>query len=79
MKQMSGLKKDKFRISMALACNADRTDKLELFFIGKARKPRCFKKATPEQRGFYYRNNKTAWMTGELFKEYDELISINPY
>jgi hypothetical protein len=65
---MSGKKKDRFRISIALACNAE-GDKLEPFFIGKAAKPRCFKKQTPEQRGFNYRSNKKAWMTSALFEE----------
>jgi hypothetical protein len=69
MKQMSGRKKDKFCISVGLACNADSSKKLEPVFIGRARKPRCFKKQTPEQRGFYYRNNKKAWMTTVLFEE----------
>lgn len=27
-------------------------------------------KKSGEQLGFYYRNNKKAWMTGELFKEF---------
>jgi hypothetical protein len=53
-KQMSGRKKDKFRISVGFACNVDGSEKLEPFFIGRARKPQCFKKQTPEQRGFYY-------------------------
>ena len=67
--QMSGKKREKFRITIAVACNAE-GDKLDLFFIGKAEKPRCFKKQKPEQRGFYYRNNKKAWMTSALFKEW---------
>jgi hypothetical protein len=50
---MSGKKKDKFRITIAVACNAQ-GDKLEPFFIGRAEKPRCFKKQTPAQCGFYY-------------------------
>jgi hypothetical protein len=68
-KQMSGKKKDKFRITIGLACNADGSEKLEPFFIGRSKKPRCFQKKDPQQRGFYYRNNKKAWMTTELFTE----------
>lgn len=67
--QMSGKKRDKFRITIAVACNAA-GDKLEPFFIGKSEKPRCFNKRTPQQRGFYYRNNKKSWMTSALFEEY---------
>ncbi|KIO01470.1 hypothetical protein M404DRAFT_150218, partial [Pisolithus tinctorius Marx 270] len=68
-KQMSGKKKEKFRITVGLGCNADGSEKLEPFFIRRFGKPRCFKKDTPEQWGFYYRHNKKAWMTSELFEE----------
>ena len=67
--QMSGKKRDKFRITMGIGCNADGSEKLPIVFIGKSAKPRCFKKKTPEQLGFYYRNNKTAWMTMVIFEE----------
>ena len=66
---MSGKKKEKFRITLGVACNADSSEKFELMFIGKFQKPRCFEKKTPDQRGFYYRNNKNAWMTSALFEE----------
>ncbi|EGO04303.1 hypothetical protein SERLA73DRAFT_45337, partial [Serpula lacrymans var. lacrymans S7.3] len=59
-KQMSGKKKDKFCITISLSCNAGGSEKLEPIYIGKSRKPRCFKNQTPAQQGFYYRNNKTA-------------------
>ncbi|KIK13079.1 hypothetical protein PISMIDRAFT_119601, partial [Pisolithus microcarpus 441] len=67
--QLSGKKKEKFRITVGLACNADRSEKLEPIFIGKSSKPRCFKKQTPEECGFYYRNNEKAWMTSSIFEE----------
>jgi hypothetical protein len=54
---------------MGIGCNADGSEKLPIVFIGKSAKPRCFKKKTPEQLGFYYRNNKTAWMTMVIFEE----------
>ena len=69
---MKGKKKDKFRLTLGFACNADGSEKLPLFFIGKSKRPQCFKrlkKKTPGDEGFYYRNNKKAWMTSELFKE----------
>jgi hypothetical protein len=71
---MSGKKKEKFRITIGLACNADGSERLEPFFIGKAKKPQCFKKGTPEQCGFYYQNNQKAWMTAVLFEEYVGVI-----
>jgi hypothetical protein len=69
LKQMSGKKKSKFRISIGLACNADGSEKMPLVFVGKSKRPRCFKEKSPTQEGFYYRNNKKAWMTSELFEE----------
>jgi hypothetical protein len=68
-KQMSGKKKEKFQITIGLACNADGSEKLNAIYIGKSKKPWCFKNQSPEQRGFYYRNNKKAWMTATLFEE----------
>ncbi len=52
--QMSGKKVDKNRITLGLACNADGSEKDEVFFIGKSKMLRCFKKVSPEARGFYY-------------------------
>jgi len=45
------------------------TDKKPLMFTGKSKTPWCFKKKSTEACGFYYQNNKTAWMTGALFEE----------
>jgi hypothetical protein len=67
--KMSGKKKDKFRITVGLACNADGSEKMPLFFIGKSKQPRCFDKRPPKSYGIYYRNNQKAWMTAELFEE----------
>lgn len=66
---MSGRKKDKFHISVGLAYNTDGSEKLEPFLIERAKQPQCFKKQTPEQYGFYYQNNKKAWMMAVLFEE----------
>jgi len=66
---MSGKKKEKFRITIGLACNADGSEKFDPIYIGKSKKPRCFKNNSPEQQGFYYCNNKKAWMTATLFEE----------
>ncbi len=68
-KQLSGKKGNKFRITVGFACNADGSEKLPAIYIGKWKKPRCFGKVGPVQRGFHYRNNKTAWMTTVLFDE----------
>ena len=67
--QMAGKKKEKFRITMLFTCNADGSECLLPMYIGKAKKPHCFKKQSPTEHGFYYQNNKKAWMTSELFEE----------
>ncbi|KIJ04375.1 hypothetical protein PAXINDRAFT_122841 [Paxillus involutus ATCC 200175] len=75
-KQMSGKKKEKFRITLGLAANADGSEKLPLIYIGKSKKPRCFGNKTPQSCGFYYRNNKKAWMTAELFEEWIKMLDL---
>ena len=46
-------------------------EKLPPLVIGTAKKPRCFEKAfSPEDAGFTWRNNKTGWMTGAIFREW---------
>ncbi|KAH9102437.1 hypothetical protein AeMF1_020972 [Aphanomyces euteiches] len=65
-----GLKKDKTRITVALAANCSGSDKLPLFFIGKAARPRCFGNKSAEQLRFIYRFNRKAWMTITIFSEW---------
>lgn len=67
-RQIEGAKKDCIRLTIALTSNADGTHKLQPFIIGHATKPRCFKKKTGEELGFYYRNNQKAWMTAKFFQ-----------
>ncbi|KAI0995535.1 hypothetical protein K3495_g12644 [Podosphaera aphanis] len=43
--------------------------------IGHFKKPRCFQSKSGNQLGFYYRSNKKAWMTRELFQEW--LLKFN--
>ena len=57
-----GLKLAKNRITVALTANAAGTDKLDLFIIGNAKKPRSFKSFVPEKVGVQYFHNKTAWL-----------------
>ncbi|KAH9071741.1 hypothetical protein Ae201684P_022188 [Aphanomyces euteiches] len=65
-----GLKKDKTRITVALAANCSGSDKLPLLFIGKAARPRCFGNKSAEQLCFIYRFNRKAWMTITIFSEW---------
>jgi len=41
-----------------------------LLILGHAAKPRCFKKKTAKELGFFYMSNKKAWMTGDFFQQY---------
>jgi hypothetical protein len=69
-KQMSGVKGVKKRITYALTTNADGSEQLPPFIIGKAARPRAFKRKTGAQLGFLYRNNAKAWMTTKLYREW---------
>ena len=60
-----GGKQSKERITTLVCANMSGTDKVPLFVLGKAAKPRCFKnvKSLPTK----YDSNAKAWMTGEIF------------
>jgi DDE superfamily endonuclease len=60
----------KVRLTYAFTSNADGSQKLPAFIIGKAEKPRAFKRKTGACLGFYYRNNAKAWMTDKLYQEW---------
>lgn len=69
-KKKSGIKGNKTRLTFALTCNADGSNKLKPFIIGKAMRPACFNKKSCESLGYYYRNNTKAWMMYVLFSEW---------
>lgn len=69
--KLAGGKKAKDRITVLVCSNASGSEKQKLIVIGKSKKPRCFPfdvKVLPVT----YRNNKNAWMTTALFKEWLE-------
>ena len=74
-KQMSGKQANKFWITLAFTCSSNGSEKKDLFFIGKSKKPQCFGWQGLITCGFYYCANKMAWMTGALLKS--ESISLN--
>jgi hypothetical protein len=39
LKQMKGKKSNKFQITVTFACNADGSEKLPIFYIGKSKQP----------------------------------------
>ena len=64
-----GTKKLKERLTVALACNADGSDKLRPLVIGHAKKPRCFKNFNHKLYVDYDYNAK-AWMMSALFSQW---------
>lgn len=62
-----GGKHSKLRLTVMLGANADGSEKLQPFVIGKSKKPRCFTNVrslpTP------YDANQKAWMTSHLFRK----------
>ncbi|KAH9146846.1 hypothetical protein AeRB84_009328, partial [Aphanomyces euteiches] len=74
-KPRAGQKKDKSRLTVALGANADGSDKLPLYFIGRSVRPRCFGNLTGKELGFLYTANCKAWMTMALFAEW--ISSLN--
>ena len=68
--KQSGIKGKKNRLTYAFTSNADGSEKLPPFVIGKAARPRVFKKKTGAQLGFNYRNNAKAWMTAHLYQDW---------
>ena len=69
-----GTKQYKDRITIAFCTNADGSDKVKPFVIGKSAKPRCFRDFSPSTY-VRYANNQKAWMTSYLFGEW--LVSFD--
>ena len=69
-----GSKLEKARITVNFCCNASGTEKLIPWFIGTAKRPRCFVGAgiNINNLPLVWRSNKKAWMTGLIFHEYLE-------
>jgi hypothetical protein len=69
-KATSGTKKSKDRITVALTCNADGSEKFDPWIIGRSQNPRAFKKIHRDNLRIVYRFNNSKWMTGIIFEEY---------
>ena len=67
---VSGKKKQKERITVALCSNATGTDKLVPLVIGKSARPRCFGKTFDPSVYVKYTHNKKAWMTSAVFQDW---------
>ena len=66
----AGLKKDKSRISLAFCVNATGTDRLPIWFIGKAKTPRALRGISVSTMGGQWRWNKKAWMNTTIIVEW---------
>jgi hypothetical protein len=69
-KRLSGHKKNKERLSVALCASADGSHKLPPLIIGKYANPRCFKNINIHNLPMKYQNNTKAWMLITLFQEW---------
>jgi hypothetical protein len=69
--QTSGGRKSKDCITLALTVNADGSEKLEPWVIGRSKNPRCLKHIKNRQNlRIVYKYNKTKWITGEICKRF---------
>jgi hypothetical protein len=71
--QHKGGKKDKARITAVMCCNAMGTDRVPIWYIGKAARPTCFRTARIERLdglGAKWRSNPTAWIDHKIIIEW---------
>ena len=54
------------RLTVVLCCNADGSEKLKPWVIGKSRNPKCFNMVTLPRT---YSNHKSAWIDAKAFRE----------
>lgn len=69
---ISGQEKEKSRVTAHFCCNSDGSERLPIWFIGTAKRPRAFRAAriNVDNLGCFWRYNRIAWMTGTIFKEW---------
>jgi len=67
-KQLEGHKQNKERITITICCNADGSNKLPFWIIGKSFHPRYFKNINIDNLDYKYHANKNAWMIQNIFK-----------
>lgn len=66
----------KKRFVVALAANADGSEKLQPLFVSHHESPKCFKKKSAEQHGLHYFWNPKAWMTGVIFSRWVQRLDF---
>ncbi|XP_014276200.1 jerky protein homolog-like [Halyomorpha halys] len=65
-----GYKNIKERITILACANASGNHRLPIMVIGKSKKPRTFKNISHEDLPVIYKNQRSSWVSGELFKEW---------
>ncbi|GAB9469935.1 putative Ars binding protein 1 [Globisporangium polare] len=66
----------KKRFVVALAANADGSEKLQPLFVSHFESPKCFKKKSAEQHSMHYFWNHKAWMTGVIFSRWIQRLDF---
>jgi hypothetical protein len=66
----AGVKCDKTRLTYVLCTNMDGSDKRTPLIIGHYERPQCFRRQYAHELGFYYENNKKAWMVFGIWQRY---------
>lgn len=72
---ISGTKKSKNRVTIALTCNASGDHKLPPLFIHKSKTPRVLRGIDKDGLPVWYYWNRTAWMQASVW--YDYLKKVN--
>jgi hypothetical protein len=68
--QLESHKQNKERITLAICCNGDGSDRFPLWVIGKYKNPCSFKNINKNTFGCQYWDNSSAWMMWEIFLEW---------
>ncbi|THC89702.1 hypothetical protein EYZ11_010853 [Aspergillus tanneri] len=70
--QIPGRKKESSRINALFCCNSDASERLPIWFVGTAERPKAFTAASIniENLGCVWRSHRYAWITGDIFKEW---------
>lgn len=61
---------NKQRVTVMFCSNASGTHRLRPMVIGKSKKPRALKDISEKALPVFYRNQKSSWMSSDLFSEW---------
>lgn len=70
-----GATKSKESITAVFTCNADGSEKLPLWIIGKSKNPRCFKNINLSKLKCEYTNQQNSWIDSQSFRKW--LLKFN--